>query len=94
MKAADRRARLVARMQDMLDAADRWELLLTALERQFDLDHDALDHAVGAIIEIPPERVALFAQAHGACLSAKRRPMSAIFADREATNAARVGAGR
>jgi hypothetical protein len=48
---------------------------------------------VGAIVEISPQ-VALLTQAHGACPFAKRRPMSAISPDREAANAATVGAGR
>jgi len=50
---------------ELRPAADRWALLLVLLERQFDVDRDALDHAVGSIVEIPPERVALFAQLRG-----------------------------
>jgi hypothetical protein len=62
---AARRTRLVGRIEAALDAPDRWELLLAALERRFDLDRDLVDHALGSVVEIPPERVALLAQLRG-----------------------------
>ena len=63
---AARRARFVARIEAMPDAPGRWEFLFAVLEQQLDLNRDALDRVIGTILEIPPERVALFAKARGA----------------------------
>jgi len=63
---ASRRARFVARIDAMPDAPERWEFLFAVLEQQLDLNRDALDRVIGTILEIPPERVALFAKARGA----------------------------
>ena len=63
---AARRARFVARIEAMPDAPERWEFLFAVLEQQLDLNRDALDRVIGAILEIPPERVALFTKARGA----------------------------
>ena len=56
---------LVSRLEALPDASDRWEMLLALLGRQFDIGQDAHYQAVGAIIETPPERVALFTQLRG-----------------------------
>ena len=61
-----RRARFVARIEAMPDAPERWEFLFAVLEQQLDLNRDALDRVIGTILEIPPERVALFTKARGA----------------------------
>ena len=63
---AARRARFVVRIEAMPDAPERWEFLFAVLEQQLDLNRDALDRVIGTILEIPPERVALFAKARGA----------------------------
>jgi hypothetical protein len=63
---ASRRARFVARIEAMPDAPERWELLFAVLEQQLDLNRDALDRGIGTILEIPPERIALFTKARGA----------------------------
>jgi hypothetical protein len=43
------------------DAGDRLELLLALLERQFDVDPDALITRSAQLVELSPARVALFA---------------------------------
>jgi hypothetical protein len=60
-----RRDRFVRRIAALPDAPARWAILFQLLERQLDVDRDALDRVVGAVIDLSPEQVGLFAKIRG-----------------------------
>ena len=61
-----RRFRLIGRLCGAPDADTRWAVLLAHLEKQFDIEPDVMDRALGGIIEAPTARILLYAQVGGA----------------------------
>jgi hypothetical protein len=56
---AARRLRYIRRIEGAPDAEGRWNAFLSRLARQFDIDDDAIDRALDAIVDAPADALAL-----------------------------------